>query len=248
MAGITCYFYIPWALSILARALSVSRFDSWWICSQAMVLHAWMVSLGAVSIENAMSHKEARDRLGELEALHDISWTLVGASGVKELVSILANTLRERLEASIATVYLADASREALEVVAVAGPDICLSSLGKRYAVTSANRFPGFHTGHTARAFVTGKVQVARDVSVDVELVPWRIAAVDDGSAVSLPLVDKGEAWGVLNLYFADHRHLTPQRMKLMMTIAAAASPAIRSAQSAASGEDAGPDELDLAA
>ncbi len=170
--------------------------------------------------------------LEEMEALHEISWSLVGAVSFSELVTLFANRVRDRIGASIVAVYLADETGESLEVAAVSGPDICLQSLGATYKVVSGERWPGFHSGHTARAFTTKELQVALDVFVDVELVPWRIIAREDGCAVSVPLVDKGEAAGVLNLYFSDRRQVSAQRLKLLRTVAAAATPAIQNARS----------------
>ncbi|MGC8862731.1 MAG: GAF domain-containing protein, partial [Armatimonadota bacterium] len=230
--AIESYFYVSLAFALLARALSSVRFDYWWLCSQVLFLKSWLVFAGAGSIENAVAHKENADRLEQMEALHDISWSLVGAKTVRELVNLLANTVREKLGAAIVAVYLADESRETLEVAAISGPDICLKSLGARYPVFSADRRPGFHSGHTARAFTTKEVQTAADVFVDVELVPWRIIARDNGCAVSVPLIDKGEASGVLNVYFSDRRQLSAERLKLLRTIAAAAAPAIENARS----------------
>jgi len=231
MPGLECYFYITFAFAAFARAISSARFDAWWVCGQALFLESWLVFLGAAAIENAITHKEGRDRLQEMEALHEISWSLVGANNVRELLNLLADTVREKLGAKVVTVYLADETGEALEVAAISGPDTCLNSLGATYKAVSTDRQPGFHSGHTARAAKTKEVQVAADVSVDVEFVPWRTIAREDGCAVSLPLVDKGEAIGVLNLYFPDHQLLTRQKLKLLTTIAAAASPAIEIAR-----------------
>ena len=247
MPGIECYFYIDFAFAVLARALSTSRFDAWWICSQVLFVESWLVFLTAVAIENAVAHKEGNDRLVEMEALHDVSWSLVGAKNVSELTSLLAHTVREKLDAKIAAVYLADGSRENLELVAISGPDILLKSLGATYKAVSTDRQPGFHSGHTARALATGETQVAEDVFVDVEFVPWRMIARDNGCAVSLPLVDKGRATGVLNLYFIDRGQLTQQRLELLKTIVAAATPAIENAR-ASEAPRAGLRDIDLAA
>jgi len=89
---------------------------------------------------------------------------------------------------------------------------------------------PGFHTGHTAKAFNSKQVHTASDVFVDVEFVPWPVIAVDDGCAASIPLVNQGAAFGALNLYFGQSRELTKQRLELLATIAASATPAIQNA------------------
>ncbi len=231
-SAILCFFLVPCAFALFARTASFSRFDAWWVCSQLLSLGTWLVFVCAVGVENALAHKEAQDRLEEMEVMHQVSWSLVGAGTEQELLDMLAQTVQQRLHARIATVYLADEEGQSLRTAAVAGPDVCKSRAGEVYAVLSADHRPGFHSGHTARAFLTKEVQVAEDVFVDVEFVPWRVIAEQDGCAVSLPLVDKGKGIGVLDVYFSEREQLTRQRLRLLMTIAAAASPAIEQSHS----------------
>jgi len=67
-------------------------------------------------------------------------------------------------------------------------------------------------------------------VFIDVEFVPWRLIAVHDGCAVSVPLLDQGDALGIVNFYFTDSVLLTRQRLRLLATIAGATTPAIKNA------------------
>ncbi|MDH7602502.1 MAG: GAF domain-containing protein [Armatimonadota bacterium] len=222
-------------VAMLARAVSFERFDVWWWSTCTIWTACWTVFLVETAIRNATAHKLAREYAMESQALHKVSWALVGVTSPMELFNVLASTVREVVGAEIVALYLADEPGEALQTVAIAGPEICLASLGTTYAVRSPDRRPGFHSGHTARAFVTKQVQTADDVFVDVELVPWRMIARDDGRAVSLPIVHNGTALGVLSVYFSDKRDATAQKVRLLETIVAAATVSIETARSSLS-------------
>jgi len=223
-----CFFFVPCVFALVARTGSFARFDEWSACWQILTVLTWLVFVCAVAVENAFAHREAQDRLEEMEVMHQVSWSLVGAGNDRELLEMLAQTVQQRLGARLVAVYLAEDYGQSLRVAAVSGLEECRNRVGSVYPVFSTDRRPGFHTGFTARAFTSRAVQIADDIFADVEFVPWRIVAQDDGCAVSLPLVDKGDALGVLNIYFSDREKLTRQRMRLLMTIAAAASPSIR--------------------
>jgi len=224
MAMLVCYFLTSCTLGLFFCAISTERFDQLHIASQLCTLWAWVMLMAGSGIENAFEHKDASERLKEFEALHDISWSLVGAGTVHELLDMFVRTLVDKLGARIATVYLSD-SEGSLEVASICGSDE--SSVGKRYSLSPTGYGPGFHSGHTVKALVTKEVQVVCDVFVDVEFVPWRVIAADDGCAASIPLTDHENAIGVLNVYFSDRSQLTPSRLKLLTTVAAAATSAI---------------------
>lgn len=231
LSSLLCYFLVPYAAGVMCSTAAVERFDEWWVVGQVLLSSAWGVFIIVGSIENAFAHKDAAERLTELEMLHDISWSLVGAGTFCDLLEMLATTIKDRLHASVAVVYLADEKRERLEVAAVSGPDDYPVQVGKQFETTSINRWPGFHSGHTVKALFSAQTQIVNDVFIDVEFVPWKYVATDDGCAVSLPLVHQGTAIGVVNIYFTNWRQLTRQRLKLLNTIAAAATPAIENAR-----------------
>jgi hypothetical protein len=231
ISAIMCSFLVPSSFSLLFRTASVVRFDPWWTTGHLLMILAWLAFMVAAGAINALVHKEASDRLSEMETMYKISWSLVGAANILELPQRLAQMLAHELKAEIVSIYLADNTKQSLRLVAQHGPDECSDRVGIIYPLFSTNHRPGFHSGHTARAFTSGETQVADDVFIDVELVPWRMIAAHDGRAVSLPLIDKRETIGVLTLYFADREQLTPQRLKLLTIIATAVSPAIGQAR-----------------
>ena len=229
-AGLLCYFLLTCMFGLVSRAVSAVRFDEWWAISQILVAASWIVLVAGIEVENAFAHSEATDRLQEQEFLHDVSWALVGAGTSRELLNLFVSTLVDKLGARTAGVYLSDAGAQHLQLVAICRPEESAAAVGTQYPLISSDRGPGFHTGHTAKAFASKQVRIASDVFVDVEFVPWRMIAADDGCAASLPLMDRGTAIGVLNTYFSQSRQLTRQRLKLLATIAAAATPAIQNA------------------
>lgn len=229
LAGLLCYFLIACVAGLLFYCASAARFDRWSTISQMCFMWSWIVLVVGNGIENAFAHKEAGERLEELETLHDVSWSLVGAATVKELLDLFVSTLVNKLGARIAAVYLAEDS-PSLELAAICGSDE--TPVGKKYPLVSDKPYPGFHSGHTAKAFASKQVQIANDVFVDVEFVPWKVVAQDDGCAASIPLVDNDVCIGVLNVYFSDAADLTTTRLRLLATIAAAATSAVEYALS----------------
>jgi len=228
--GIIAYFLMPCALSLTCRAIA-----SWGAMDLGTMGHllgmvSWVVLAAGFGIDAAIGQAEVSDRLDELTALHQVSWSVVGARDAQEMLQVFAGTLRSKLHAAVVSVYLATNGGEGLRVAAAYGPSGPCDNVGNQYPVVSTSRFPGFHTGHSAKAFTTGEAQIVRDVFVEVELVGWRIIGRDDGCAISLPLTDQEGTLGVLALYFSDHRQLTEPRIKLLTTLASAAAPAIRSA------------------
>lgn len=228
LAGLMCYFLVPCAFGLVFRAASAVRFDAWWLEGKILLSAAWLVLVAAGAVETAFAHKEASSRLVELEDLHEVSWSLVGARTLSELLDIFMRTLVDKMGASIAALFLIDETGENLQVAGVCGDVPATTAVGKSYPVFSTDRRPGFHTGHTAEAFKSREVRIANDVFVDVELVGWRTIAVDDGCATSIPLVSGEEAIGVLDLYFSDRTRLTKQMLKLLAIVTAAAAPAIQ--------------------
>lgn len=250
MAALMCYFLIPCALAFLAHSASSQRFDEWWIVSQILMSGAWIVAAVGAGVENAFAQREIRERFHELEMLRDVSWSLVGSHSTNDLLNRFSLTLIDRFGAKIAAIYLADDDRKSVRLAALCGPENVTAPLGTNYAVESTDRRPGFHTGHTAKALKTGQMQIAENVFVDVEFVPWRIIAEDDGCAVSVPLVGPDGSFGVINAYFADSEFITNQRLKLLATLVAAATPAIHNAifRQHTSGDETTNDIIDMAA
>lgn len=223
---ILAYFQVAACLGLMCRAEAASVADIWWFSGQVIPALAWPLLAIGFAAESAFTHKELVDRLGELGALHDVSWSLVG-TGADDFFRVFVDTLRSKVDIEIAAVYLAGSTGSSLELAGVSGGDSTYPRVGTSYAVASEDRRPGFHTGHTAEAFRSKEIRVADDVFIDAEFVPWRVIAQGDGRAVSLPLMEQGTVYGVLNVYFRQRKQLDRQGLAFLKTIAAAAGPAI---------------------
>jgi hypothetical protein len=240
-------FYVACALGLVCRGEARSVTDIFWFSAQVLPVSAWLVFTAGFAAESAFAHKELLGRIHELGTLHEISWSLVGWGG-EDFLRRFIDVLREQVGAEIAAVYLADPGRHSLELAAVSGSDGEYPRLGTVYMIESENRRPGFHTGHTADAFRSCKTRTADDVFVDPEFVPWRVIARGDGRAVSLPLIEKGSAYGVLNVYFRHRKQMPRESLSLLTTIAAATGPAIKGLWAQRHAEESDAESVNLAA
>jgi hypothetical protein len=245
--AVDCYFIPPLALACIFRAFSVAPNDVFSEYSHFLFIGGWFVFLAVVSTEQALSARESSDRIRELNTLQDVSWSLVGATSVDDLLQRLADKLRSRFDAEIVMAHVVADSRDVLRVAAVSGPDEVADRRGTLNHLNGPDFRPGFHTGHTARAFKTCSVQTAIDVAIDVELVPWRVLARGNGCAISLPLVGDTGPVGVVGIYFPDCMQMTREQRSILQAVVAAVSPAIATALSPAVSSESD-DGLDIAA
>jgi hypothetical protein len=244
---ILSYFQVAGGLGLICRAEAASVVDIWWFSGQVISGLAWLLLAIGFAAESAFTHRELVERLGELQALHDLSWSLVG-TGAGDFFRVFVDTLRQKVDVELAAVYLAGSTGVSLELAAVSGGDNTYPRVGTTYIIASEDRRPGFHTGHTAEAYRSKEMRVADDVSIDVEFVPWRVIAHGDGRAVSLPLIEQGAVYGVLNVYFRQRKQLDRQGLAFLKTIAAAAGPAIAGVWSERQGSELSQGQLDQAA
>jgi hypothetical protein len=165
--------------------------------------------------------------MSDLEAMQQISWSLVGASNLYELCDALAKAVSDGLGSSLVVVYVpsSDSTNE-LVITAISGIDDRNVKVGRTCSLRPERR-PGFHSGHTARAYASGEMQVVEGIFSDVEFLPWKMLAREDGIVVSVPLPYQGSTIGVMNLFLDGVTSITDERKRLLQVIAAAVSPAI---------------------
>ena len=213
-----------------AWLMSAGMFDlSWWI-SHVLAVVAMLELLIDLAVEFGTSYADAQARVEHLEAVHHISSRLNNTLDLRVVLLVLASDIAGMLSARFASVMLADDAGETLGTVATHGlPESPWKSCEPQQ-VEGAGR-PGFFSGHSARAFIEKKVCVVEDVHTDVEFVPWRLLAMHNGYAVSVPLVYQDVALGVLNLFFDKHIPVNSERIRLFETLASAAAVAIANAQ-----------------
>lgn len=213
-----------------AWLMSVAVFDlSWWV-SNVLVVVAMLELLIGLAIEFGASYADAQARVEHLEAVHHISSRLSNTLDLTVVLLVLVSDIAGMLEAKFASVMLADDAGETLRTVATHGLPESPWKSGEPQQVEGGGR-PGFYAGHASRAFKEKKVCVVEDVHADVEFVPWRLLAMHNGYAVSVPLVYQEVALGVLNLFFDKHIPMNGERIRLFETLASAAAVAIANAQ-----------------
>lgn len=223
------YWCMLAGVSAVYLGISCNRYDTNWWVSTIISGIAGVFLLVSLNSENGQAYGEVQEKIGELQILHALSWKLVGTGTMETLTEAFALALAENLRADIVSVFLKDSdTTNALKLYAAAGlihQD--MQGVGKVYSLEPGNR-RGFHDGHTSRAFQDLKVVVVEDIYADVEFLPWQVLAHNMGKVVSVPIVSSGEALGVYNLYITTNDTITPERIRLYETIAAAAGAAIQ--------------------
>ena len=220
-AGISGLFYAVSHTGVLQGC--------WWAINISSVCAGLVLIIG-LNRENADVYEDVQDKINELEALHVVSWDLVGKGTPDGLVEALALALTEHIHAESAAVYLRDSAGNGLRVAAIAGEGITESHVGRVFLI-EGDRRPGFHSGHTAKAFNECSVVVVESIFADVEFLSWQQLAKQEGIVVSVPIVESGETLGVFNLHFSLLEALSGDKIRLLETIAASAGAAIRHMQ-----------------
>ena len=233
-----CYWTAAMLLGTVLSLAMLSHPQSLWWQIRGLELGGIAALLVGLSLENERAHRQAAEKMADLEAMQRISWSLVGAAGLAELSAALARATSDGFSATPVAVYLAGDNDEELVVAATSRIDDPSVAAGRACSLR-AERRPAFHSGHTSRAFATGSVQCMREIFSDVEFLPWRTVAREEGTVVSVPLPYQGNTIGVVNLFLAGVTSIGETRIRLLEAIAAAVSPAIENARlrSAPSGE-----------
>jgi hypothetical protein len=227
-------------------ALLVSRtdYDPLWWASHVLGISALLVLLIELAREFGASYSDAQTRIEHLEAVYRVSSQLSNTLDLRVVLLVLVSDIADMVQARYAAVMLVDDMGETLRAVATHGlPESPLKSNEPRKIEGSGR--PGFHSGHTARAFREKRICVVDDVFTDVEFVPWKLLARSNGYAVSVPLVYQDVALGALNLFFDAHIPINAERMRLFETLASSAAVAIANAQLYDRALEAHPSESD---
>jgi signal transduction histidine kinase len=76
--------------------------------------------------------------------------------------------------------------------------------------------------GPTGTSIRTCKPIITRNIHTDPMYTPWREEALMRGyaSSISLPLMDKGQVLGVLNIYASDINHFDTDEVQLLLSLA----------------------------
>jgi len=248
-ARLACFWLSPTAVACLMRGAMIEPSAGLWWQAYCLDLAAAAVATVGMSIHSAHATNRSMEEFAGLKAVHEISLALAAAPNLSALFPAFVEAVAKIMNARIVTLYLLDDTASALHLEATRGDDgVTTHNAGVIYSLEPEPR-PGFHSGHTAAALMTREMQVAQDVHIDVEFVPWRTVARSGGWAVSAPLVSRNASIGVLNIYLGQEHPVSADQLDLLSMIAALASPAIDSRRrTPVSTPDEGSEQLPKAA
>lgn len=225
-----CYWSVATVMgSALAMAIWNESQAPWWQV-QGLEFAGTAALLIGLSRVNERAHRESAVHMSDLEAMQKISWSLVGAPDLSELSRAFARAVAEGFGASCVAVYLQGNSSDEMVVAATNGIDDPSVFVGKMCSLRPERR-PGFHNGHTSRAYSSGEVQTVSETFSDVEFLPWQVVAREAGVVVSVPLPHADAVIGVVDIFVPGIQTIPTERVKLLEAVAAAVSPAIENAR-----------------
>jgi hypothetical protein len=178
---------------------------------------------------NEWSHKCTAEEKSHHQTMQRVSWALVGASTLHDLTASLCKALRLSFAAAHVAVYVPGEDEYEMVVAAAVGIDEPSVGTGRKCSL-KPDRRPGFHCGHTARAYASGETQIIDVLYSDAEFLPWRTVAREDGIVVSVPMKSQGRVVAVASLFVPGVDNITPSQGKLLESIAVAVSPSIAEA------------------
>jgi len=186
-----------------------------------------LLNHAAVAIDNAELYEKTERHFDELSAMHKISQAFTASLDYQEVVSVVAKRLGSLIGAQFASVLLPDGDGRHLNIVAS-------YNLSAEYVwtINKKNRIPAAG-GPIGSAFANQTPKVINNVLEDDDYAPWKHLARIQGysSLVALPLMAKGQAIGVICIYFAEPFDPNEQDMGLLTTAANEAAIAIENAR-----------------
>ncbi|HEC13197.1 MAG TPA: PAS domain S-box protein, partial [Acidiferrobacteraceae bacterium] len=160
------------------------------------------ISLFRDITERKQEEKGLKRTNQSLRALSACNVALVRSGSETELLNMVCHIIVNISEYRLAWVGLAEHDEaKTVRAVAQAGYDESyLESLELSWADTEKGQGP------TGVAIRTGKANIIHNIFEDSRFVPWREAALKRGyrSSIALPLNDKGQTFGALNIYACE--------------------------------------------
>ena len=140
-------------------------------------------------IENVRLHDETRKRALNLELLHQVAARVVGLTDIAEISQTAADLMAEGFVYELATVLIANESREYLVVEGVGGAGAHLIKRGLKNTIRA---------GITGQVFRSGQSCVVNDTSLDADYVVY--SGWQAGSEMCVPLREGEQILGVVNV------------------------------------------------
>lgn len=221
-----CYWVVGMVLSKGISLVSWQNQVGYWGIKAVLEFSAVSALVFGLFRDYERYHYRTKVEMDNLKSMDSISWALVGAASISELTSILAQSISKSLNDCYVAIYLATGQELELEIAATHKIDDPLVEVGRMLSLKPQRR-SGFHNGHTSRAFQTGEMQTVQEVFSDVEFIPWRQAAREEGLVVSMPIKNNGSVSGVINVFLPGAKTVDEPKMSLLKSTANAVARAI---------------------
>jgi len=183
-------------------------------------------SRATVAVENARLFGEARGRAAEYRALFEVAGIISSTLDVQRVLDVIVERCRALLDVGAAGIFRFDAERGAL----VYERGVGLSTEFIESVVIS----PG--EGTTGRSYLEGHPVWTADILADAEVslpeaTRTRIAGEGYRGVLSVPIRIKGEAYGVLAVYWWEARSPDALQIELLSALAGQAAIALENAR-----------------
>ncbi len=154
-----------------------------------------------------------------LRAISNCNQVLIRATEESDLLNNICEIIVNIGGYSLAWVgFVQENEEKSVRVMAQAGyEDGYLEFVNITYSNTERGQGP------TGQAIRNGKPYIAKNILTDTNYEPWRNEAIKRGyaSSISLPLLDKNQAFGAINIYASQPDVFDEQEVKLLEELAA---------------------------
>jgi PAS domain S-box-containing protein len=190
-----------------------------------------------------------RDKQGKIYAVAGISYDITERKNAEKILTKLNRTLKALSDSNQALMRVTEESSYLKETCKIVVNDCGYSLVWIGFAENDANKTvrpvanAGFDQGYLAKlnitwadterglgptgtAIRTGKPSICRNMLTDPEFAPWRDEAIKRGyaSSIALPLLDKGKAFGAINIYWKEPDAFSKDEVELLTELASGLS------------------------
>ncbi len=173
-------------------------------------------------IRNAWLYEEMREKTLHLESIFRISKTIISSHSLDEILSLIVEVISDVMSSPICSIMLVNEKKRVLEIKAT-------QSLDEEY-----RKKPPLKVGEgiSGKVFAEKRPAVISNVLDHPDFKMADIARKQGLKAmVSVPMVVRGEAIGVINVYSQQEKAFSPEEVSWLQVIADQAAIAIENAR-----------------
>ena len=170
------------------------------------------------AIENALLYEDARTKAMQIEMLSKVSESVVSDEYLEEILNLIVTMTAELMRSKICSLMLLNEEKGELVVTAT-------QSLSNEY-----RNKPPIKVGQSVSGLVLQekKTIAIKNVQSDPRYAYPDVARKEGlKSLLSVPLMVKEKAWGVLNLYTTEEREFTAEEIRVIQAVTNQAAVAI---------------------